>query len=74
MKRGSPAQAIVDTAKSSAADLIVMGSHGRTGLVHMLIGSVAERVVRIASCPVLTVRHGTSKRRPPKQAVRRRTA
>jgi nucleotide-binding universal stress UspA family protein len=74
MKGGSPAQVIADTARSSAADLIVMGTHGRTGLAHMLIGSVAERVVRIASCPVLTVRHGTSKQRPPKKAVRRRTA
>jgi universal stress protein A len=74
MKGGSPAQVIVDTARSSAADLIVMGSHGRTGLAHMLIGSVAERVVRIASCPVLTVRYGAKKQRTPKKAVRRRTA
>ncbi len=55
VKRGVPAQVIVDIAKSAPAELIVMGTHGRTGLPHMLIGSVAERVVRLASCPVLTV-------------------
>ena len=38
-------------------DLIVMGTHGHTGLAHMLMGSVAEKVVRKAPCPVLTVRH-----------------
>jgi len=64
VKRGVPAQVIVDTAKSTPAELIVMGTHGRTGLPHMLIGSVAERVVRLASCPVLTVRRAP--RTPPK--------
>ena len=53
---GVPAQIIVDVATNSAADLIVIATHGRTGLSHMLIGSVAERVVRLADCPVLTVR------------------
>jgi len=43
-------------AKDNHMDLIVMGTHGRTGLKHMLIGSVAEKVVRHASCPVLTIR------------------
>lgn len=38
-------------------DLIVMGTHGRTGLQHVLLGSVAEKVVRLAPCPVLTLRH-----------------
>jgi nucleotide-binding universal stress UspA family protein len=38
-------------------ELIVMGTHGRTGVSHLLVGSVAERVVRTAPCPVLTVRH-----------------
>jgi universal stress protein A len=70
MKGGSPAQVIVDTARSSAADLIVMGTHGRTGLAHMLIGSVAERVVRTASCPVLTARHAVSKKRTLKRTAR----
>jgi nucleotide-binding universal stress UspA family protein len=47
---------IVRTAREEKADMIVMGTHGRTGLDRMLLGSVAERVVRRASCPVLTVR------------------
>ena len=54
---GNPADAIVRVAKERAADLIVMGTHGRTGLQHVLLGSVAEKVVRLAGCPVLTVRH-----------------
>ncbi len=61
-KRGAPAQVIVETAKRTATDLIVMGTHGRTGLAHVLIGSVAEKVVRAAPCPVLTVRRRTAKR------------
>ena len=54
---GHPAETIVRVAQERAADLIVMGTHGRTGLRHMLLGSVAEKVVRLAPCPVLTVRH-----------------
>ena len=54
---GVPAAAIVDYANSTATTLIVMGTHGRTGLAHLLMGSVAEQVVRTASCAVLTVRH-----------------
>jgi nucleotide-binding universal stress UspA family protein len=53
----SPAFAIVDYAGGNGIDLIVMGTHGRGGLAHMLMGSVAEKVVRLAPCPVLTVRH-----------------
>ena len=53
---GSPAQTIVDYAIATGAGLIVMGTHGRTGLAHLLMGSVAEQVVRTAPCPVLTVR------------------
>ena len=53
---GTPAEEIVDRVKSHGFDLIVMGTHGRTGLKHALLGSVAERVVRLATCPVLTVR------------------
>ena len=53
---GVPAQTIVDYAVAVGAGLIVMGTHGRTGLAHLLMGSVAEQVVRTASCPVLTVR------------------
>jgi nucleotide-binding universal stress UspA family protein len=47
----------VRIAEERGADLIVMGTHGRTGLQHVLLGSVAEKVVRLAPCPVLTVRH-----------------
>jgi nucleotide-binding universal stress UspA family protein len=53
---GSPVDVIVDQASSSAADLIVIATHGRTGLSHALLGSVAERIVREAPCPVLTIR------------------
>ena len=53
---GEPSRRIVDYAVDWGADLIVMGTHGRTGLSHVVLGSVAERVVRHAQCPVLTVR------------------
>jgi nucleotide-binding universal stress UspA family protein len=54
--KGSPAGAIVDFAKEKGVDLIVMSSHGRTGLGRLLMGSVAELVVRRAECPVLIVK------------------
>lgn len=53
---GDPAPEIVQLAKEENADLIVMGTHGRTGLSRLLMGSVAEHVVRRAACPVLTIR------------------
>jgi nucleotide-binding universal stress UspA family protein len=53
----SPAIAIVDYAREHGIDLIVVGTHGRGTVAHMFMGNVAERVVRIAPCPVLTVRH-----------------
>jgi nucleotide-binding universal stress UspA family protein len=53
---GEPAAEIVSYARSAGMDLVVVGTHGRTGLEHALMGSVAERVVRRAHCPVLTVR------------------
>jgi nucleotide-binding universal stress UspA family protein len=53
----SPALTIVDYARETSVDLIVMGTHGRGPMAHLLMGSVAERVVRTAPCPVLTVRH-----------------
>jgi nucleotide-binding universal stress UspA family protein len=51
-----PADEIVQYARLEQIDLIVLGTHGRTGLAHLLLGSVAERVVRTAPCPVMTVR------------------
>ncbi len=54
--RGVPFVEIIRTAKEKSADLIVIGTHGRTGIDHMLFGSTAEKVVRKAPCPVLTVR------------------
>lgn len=54
---GIPFLEIIRVAREEEIDLIVMGTHGRTGLEHLLIGSVAERVVRKAPCPVLTVKH-----------------
>jgi universal stress protein A len=54
---GPPYDEIVRFAKEKDIDLIVMGTHGHTGLAHILLGSVAEKVVRRAPCPVLTVRH-----------------
>ncbi len=53
---GIPFEEIVRLAKELPADLIIMGTHGRTGVSHLLLGSVAERVVRSAPCPVLSVR------------------
>ena len=58
---GTPFLEVVRYAKEHEIDLIVMGTHGRTGLAHMLLGSVAEKVVRKAGCPVLTVRHPDKK-------------
>lgn len=54
--QGYPPTEIAGYAKSGGFDLIVMGTHGRRGLSHLMIGSVAERVVRLAPCAVLTVR------------------
>jgi nucleotide-binding universal stress UspA family protein len=56
LKEGDPAAEILRAAREALADLIVMGTHGRTGLVRLLMGSVAEQVVRKAPCPVLTVK------------------
>jgi universal stress protein A len=54
--RGAPHEAIVSTADSEHVDMIVMGTHGRRGLSHLLLGSVAERVVRTAKVPVMTLK------------------
>ena len=56
LRDGESHAQILETAKAGAADLIVMGTHGHTGLKHALLGSTAERVVRLSECPVLTVR------------------
>ncbi|HEV2948349.1 MAG TPA: universal stress protein [Gemmataceae bacterium] len=57
VREGTPFYEIVRYAKDQNIDLIIMGTHGHTGLTHMLLGSVTEKVVRKAPCPVLTVRH-----------------
>ncbi len=74
LKTGAPAQVIVDTAKTARADLIIMATHGRTGLAHILMGSVAEKVVRSARCPVLTVRSAVVKQRRTRKRSARATA
>jgi len=55
-KEGEPFVEIIQKARQDSVDLIVMGTHGRTGLDHVLFGSTAEKVVRKSPCPVLTVR------------------
>lgn len=56
VRTGDPRDVILEAAKSTNADLIVMGTHGRRGLSRLVMGSVAEDIVRNAPCPVLTVR------------------
>lgn len=55
-RSGTPHAEIADVAKAEQADLIVIGTHGRAGLDRALLGSVADRVIRTARCPVVTVR------------------
>ena len=70
----NPADAITEYAKSANIDLIVIGTHGRGAMAQLLVGSVAERVVRTAGCPVLTVKHpNTSSSCPTRRRRRRRT-
>jgi universal stress protein A len=57
---GSPAAEIIAAATDLKADLICIGTHGRGGIAHFLLGSVAEKVLRQAPCPVLTIRPGTA--------------
>ncbi len=61
LRIGIPYQAIAEAAEDYGADLIIMAPHGRTGFEHLLLGSVAERVVRIAKSPVITVRKARSR-------------
>ena len=56
LRDGAPDEMILACAKDLRADMIVMGTHGHTGIKHAILGSSAERVVRLAECPVLTVR------------------
>ena len=56
VRAGSPVQEIVTAARQLESDLIILSTHGRTGLKHVFLGSVAENVVRLAPCPVLVVR------------------
>ena len=55
---GTPAYRLVEMVQENGVDLVVMGTHGATGLGHVLLGSTAERVVRLCPCPVLTVKVG----------------
>jgi nucleotide-binding universal stress UspA family protein len=64
MESGVASSTIVAVAKRQKYDLIIVGTHGRTGVAHTLLGSVAERVVRSAPCPVVTVREQTPKGTP----------
>ncbi len=57
---GHPFERILEIAVHEKVALIVLGTHGRTGLAHLIMGSVAERVVRLAPCPVLTVQTSTT--------------
>jgi nucleotide-binding universal stress UspA family protein len=76
LQTGTPAHAIAETARQIKADLIIMATHGRTGVAHLLLGSVAERVVRAATCPVLTLHPGQGRRgrRAPASARRSKNA
>ncbi len=56
VRMGDPGQVASDRAEELGADLIIIGSHGRTGLTRLVLGSVAERVTRLAHCPVLVVK------------------
>lgn len=66
---GDPATEIVKVADDEQADMIVIGTHGRTGLSRLLMGSVAEQVVRRAKCPVLTVKHPVTAAYPSKPVL-----
>jgi nucleotide-binding universal stress UspA family protein len=63
LETGTPHRIIAEVAEKSRADLIVMATHGRSGFSHLLMGSVTEKVIRTAPCPVLTLRAHKSNRR-----------
>jgi nucleotide-binding universal stress UspA family protein len=56
LRRGDPARVIANQARKSHASMIIMGSHGRTGIKRLVLGSVAERTLRYARCPVLIIK------------------
>jgi universal stress protein A len=68
-ERGQPSLVIVQVAQRGGYDLLVLGTHGRTGLPYAILGSVAERVVRHAHCPVLTVRAAAAGHAPCTESV-----
>jgi len=71
LQEGTPYERIVDTAKRLKANLVIMATHGRTGLTHLLMGSVTEKVVRLAPCPVLTL-HGYKPKKARAAGAKRR--
>lgn len=71
---GSPSRQIVEYAEREGCDIVVMGTHGRGGIDRLLLGSVAERVVRASTVPVLTVRVGDTSERDPERERERESA
>jgi universal stress protein A len=65
VQAGKAAAVIIEVAEQQGCDLIVMGTHGRTGVAHLFLGSVAEKVVRAAPCPVVTIRDTAERERRP---------
>ncbi len=61
---GEPAESIVELAQREHADLIILGSHGRTGLARLLLGSVTEAIMRRAACPVMVIKSRAQVNRP----------
>jgi nucleotide-binding universal stress UspA family protein len=57
LREGDPARAVEEVVRSTGCDLVVVGTHGRTGLKHLLMGSIAERIVQFAPCPVLVLKY-----------------
>lgn len=72
VETGTPYRVIGEVAEKLRADLIVMATHGRSGVSHLLLGSVAEKVIRTAPCPVLTIRAGGAPR-PTRKGNKRTT-
>jgi nucleotide-binding universal stress UspA family protein len=69
VERGTPAEAIVEIATKQGVDLIVMSTHGRTALAHIVMGSVTEKVIHNARCPVLAIRPESSEKREEPRAA-----